>query len=129
MSPREERLEEEVRDLRDRLAVALGQNLAGAIHAATGVRYRGAQIIALLYAARGTVATEFIWSELFTDPATGEGCDHQNVKVQISVARKHLREIGAPGEMIKHDFNFGYRLEPEFRLWLDFMLHRQAVAA
>lgn len=129
MSPREQQLEEQVRDLRNRLAEATGQNLAGSIHVATGVTYRAARILALLYAARGTVRTEFIWSEIFADPATGEGCDLQNVKAQISVARRRLRDLGAPGQMIKHDFNFGYRLEPDFRLWLDFMLHRQAVAA
>ena len=118
MTPTIEDLQEQVRYLRERIADITGQTAAQRIRVATGMSYRQSCIVAMLYSCPGVVSTSMIYDAVFADPATGDGPDTAVVKVAICMARKALRRAGSPELTIRHDFNFGYYLTPDFRSWL-----------
>lgn len=131
MTPSYEALQEQVRDLRSKVAELTGRNIAGAIRAVTGLTFTQSKIVAVLYACPGVVAQGAIYDTALADPATGDGPDMHALKVHVSMARSTLKKAGAPEQAIRHDFNFGYYLTTEFRAWLRARLEapEMAVAA
>lgn len=118
MTPTIEDLQVQVSDLRDRLNKATGMNLAGEIAVQLGVENRTARLLALLLACPGVVSSELLWSEVFSDHATGDGPEIHNVKVHLSKARRRLRDLGGP-ESIVAVIGLGYRMMPDLRAWMN----------
>lgn len=127
-APTYEDLREQVSDLRQRLAAATGQSLAGSMRTTFGTTNRGSRVLAMLYTCPGVVSVGLIYDEVFADPATGEGPGMDTVKIQIHYIRKTLREMGAPDGIVA-EWGFGYRLTKDLRGWIAGRLSPVAVAA
>ncbi|MFC5374001.1 hypothetical protein ACFPIF_15665 [Brevundimonas faecalis] len=129
MKPSYEQLEERLRDANMRIAELTGGHLAGDIRSAIGLEAKCARVLAMLYAAPGMVSAGLIWSEVFADPATGEGPDLSIVKVSISKIRRRLRALDLSEPTIVHDWGFGYRLIPAVRIFVADRLRPTEIAA
>ena len=129
MKPSYEELEERLRDANNRIAELRGQGLAGQIRSAIGLSPAGARLLSLLYVAPGLVSSGLIWSEVFSDPATGDGPCMETVKVRVCQARRRFKELGHDGPSIVNEWGFGYRLMPDARAFIAARLQPMEMAA
>lgn len=129
MRPSYEQLEERLRAANARIAELTGETVASHIRSTIGLEAKCARVLAMLYVAPGMVSAGLIWSEVFADPATGDGPDLSVVKVSISKIRRRLRDLGLSDPSVVHEWGFGYRLMPDIRQFVTGRLQPMEAAA
>jgi len=118
MTPTIEDLQEQVRDLRERL-----NGVTGTVEAhdqfrhAFGISPKQARTLALLMRATRPVTTTAIYLNVF-ERDCGDGPDLASVKVCLSQLRRRLQEFNAPGRISNAYGTGSYTMSPELRAWV-----------
>ncbi len=118
MTPTYEDLQEQVRDLRERLNGVTGTvETHDQLRHAFGISPKQARTLAVLMNATRPVTTTALYLNVF-EHANGDGPDLASVKVCLSQLRRRLQEFNAPGRISNAYGTGSYTMSPELRAWV-----------